>query len=344
MCPTSGELGWQLDDGSIGVYGFQQPNYGFQIENSHIEKILQEITPDVVYQRGRSILQESGAVIRYCKRKNIPYVFGLSSDADTKLLHGITQLSRAKQSLIKKSAIIPYGAWSDWKMRQTLRSADAIITQHLHQFELLPPSLHHKGVILPNLHPEITGTITKPPGATVAWISNYRPLKRGELFLQLAKQCSDLNATFIMILGNARQQYTAHLINQAAAISNLQIFGKCTPQHIDEILRSAWMLVNTSEYEGFSNVFIESWLRETPTLSIGIDPAEALSRHRAGIAAKDFPELVRHVRHLLTHPDECRQLGQYARVYGETNHGLQQNSNRIAEFFLNMPGKLGKAG
>ncbi len=333
LCPTGGNLGWQFDDGAMAVYGFQQPSYGFQVEWAAIEKILQEISPDVVYQRGRSILQESGAVMRYCKNKKIPYVIGLSSDADTKRFHGITELPRAKQSFIKKAAIIPYGVWTDSKMRKTLHHADAIITQHKQQYELLPPSLSRKAVILPNLHPEITTEIIKPPELTVAWISNYRPLKRGELFLQLAQQCGDLQAKFIMVLGNARQQYTSELHRQAASIPNLQIFEKLSSQQIDELLKSAALLINTSEYEGFSNVFIESWLRQTPTLSISVDPAGILASEGIGICSGNFPQLLADLRWMIEHPTERQQMGARARKYAEANHGYQQNHYRIAEFF-----------
>lgn len=333
LCPTAGPVGWQTDDGAVGVYGFRQPSYGFQIDSTQIAKILQEISPDVMYQRGRSILQESGVIVRYCKRKKIPYVIGLSSDADTKRFHGMTELSRTKQSFIKKAAIIPYGVWTDCRMRGTLRHADAIITQHKQQYELLPHSLSQKAIILPNLHPETAAAIIKPPEITVAWISNYRPLKRGELFLQLAEQCSDLHAKFIMVLGNARQQYTATLHRQATAIPNLQIFGKLSPQEIDELLRSASLLINTSEYEGFSNVFIESWLRQTPTLSIAVDPAGILASQGIGICSGNFPQLLADLRWMIEHPTECQQMGQRARTYAEAHHGYQQNRHRIAEFF-----------
>lgn len=344
LCPTTGATGWKTTNQGFQVYGFRQPNYGFQISDRQIADILGEINPDVVYQRGRTILQESGAVLRFCKHHHIPYVIALSSDVNTARFHAVFELTLTKKSWLKKLAVMPYGLWTDLKMRSTLQQADFIITQHAGQYDSLPYELQPKATILPNLHPEIIGDRLKPEKIIIAWINNYRPFKRGELFLQLAKECNDLNAQFIMVLGNAKKQYADPIIKQGKNIRNLLIYGEKTAEEIGELLSKTTLLVNTSEYEGFPNVFIQAWLQGTPTISICIDPSKALSKHHAGVVSGSFQQLVSDVRRLILAPEEVERLGRNARLFSEANHGYQHNQHRISDFFTVIAKKFGRIG
>lgn len=342
LCPTTGATGWKTTSQGFQVYGFRQPNYGFQISDRQIADILGEINPDVVYQRGRTILQESGAVLRFCKHHNVPYIIGLSTDLNTARFHAIFELTRTKKSWLKKLAIIPYGLWTDIKMRKTLQQADCIITQHAGQYDSLPIDLRLKATTIPNLHPEVVHSTSKPEKIIIAWVNNYRPLKRGELFLQLAKQCNDLDAQFIMVLGNAKKQYTNPIIEQGKNIRNLLIYGEKTANEIDILLSQATLVVNTSEYEGFPNIFIQAWLHTTPTISICIDPAKALSQHHAGIVSGNFQQLVADVRRLILNPQQAHSLGKNARIFAEINYGYYHNHHRISIFFTAIAEKFGR--
>src|SRR5690606_5922774 len=52
------------------------------------------------------------------------------------------------------------------------------------------------------------------------------------------------------------------------------------------LLSRATMLINTSEWEGFPNIFLEAALSGTPIVSLAIDPDGLLSQKHCGFTAR----------------------------------------------------------
>lgn len=117
----------------------------------------------------------------------------------------------------------------------------------------------------------------------------------------------------------------------------MTIYGPLSSGDVEKMIEAAWIFVNTSlPVEGFPNTFVQSWLRETPVVSLHVDPGGVLKKERIGCLSGNFNQLVEDVRALLDHQEERLSMGKRARNYAERVHGLMNNRLNYADFFTNV--------
>lgn len=309
-------------------------SYGFQYQEREIAEILDQTRPSVFYMRGRSQLQESGIVLSYAKKKDIPFVYALSSDTDLDFNAGTRAVLLSGKPVWRKTALMPYAWWSDWRLRTTLCQADYVLCQHEDQACRIQHKLGREPILMRTVHREIDQEMRKSPKPQIVWAANYRPLKRGELFLDLAHKMSRSEVEFIMIYGRTKKEYIAPILAKAEGIRNLRITGESSPAEVEREIESAALFVNTSlPCEGFPNTFVQSWLRETPVVSLQVDPGGVLSREKVGLCSGSFERLVEDVSRLLSNVENRMEMGRRARAYAEKIHGLRQNTGKINRLF-----------
>jgi glycosyltransferase involved in cell wall biosynthesis len=68
-----------------------------------------------------------------------------------------------------------------------------------------------------------------------------------------------------------------------ASVPGLEYLGSLALDDVNQLLAGAHLLVNTSTHEGFSNTFIQAWLRAVPVVSLNADPDDLLES--AGLGA-----------------------------------------------------------
>jgi glycosyltransferase involved in cell wall biosynthesis len=330
-----GYRGWQKSDDVPDIFWYPNAAAPWEIDRRLVSRALTAISPSLVYMRGRSALQESGVVSRWCRTHRIPVRFGLSSDSDLERFSRTRALWKSNRPLWRKIGVTPYRLWSDHRLRATIKSADMLIVQNQEQ-ETAGKALNTNLQLIPSIHPEVNDVVRKTEPPTVVWIANLRPGKQAHLFIKLATACRDLKVRFIMILGQTRKAKDLEpLWNSADKLDNLIPKGSVSRQEVEEILAGAVCLVNTSvpHLEGFPNTFIQSWLRETPVVSLETDPGGILETQKIGFCSHEFDALVRDVRTLVKNPSLQQEMGRRARQVAERYHGLTRNSHVVVEQF-----------
>jgi hypothetical protein len=220
-----------------------------------------------------------------------------------------------------------------------IRNAQLVLAQSHYQQEALARHMHCTHVrVLRNFHPA-PAEFERPARREmrVVWVANLKPLKNPGAFVRLARRFDYRNdVRFVMVglaLGN--EAWTREQLAAIEATPNVEYLGGRTQEEVNALFESADLLVNTSDYEGFSNTFIQAWMRRVPVASLHVDPDGLLSRGGLGVVSHTEEQLYRHVTGLINSPEKRAEIGARARVYALSHHA-EANIEEIAKL-LDVP-------
>ena len=152
-----------------------------------------------------------------------------------------------------------------------------------------------------------------------------KPLKQPQVFVELAESFSNRDDVEFVMAGTPSPGWDkwAGLEQRMAALKNFSYIGAQPQEAINELLDRSHLLVNTSSHEGFSNVFIQAWLRETPIVTLNADPDGLLSSRRGGILALgSFERLKSAVTQFVDDAELRSSIGAQAREFAETTFSM----------------------
>ncbi len=181
-----------------------------------------------------------------------------------------------------------------------LRRCNVVITQNLYQKDLLKKNFNRIGVLIPNGFPGAEGLSC---GINVLWVATFKPAKRPELYLELARSFPSVK--FIMIGGPADLVSYNKIKADATHIPNLEFLGPLPFEKTDQEFSHARLFINTSTHEGFPNTFLQAWRVGVPVLSF-VDPDDRIVQQKLGYIAKDFAEMRSILGDILSEPPKPR--------------------------------------
>jgi glycosyltransferase involved in cell wall biosynthesis len=276
-----------------------------------LTRLLHQIRPDVVYQRAGSAY--TGIAARYARKNGCRMIWHVASDMDVVPFTGQVWQSQNFLKYIDK-VILEYG----------VRHASDIVVQTHDQDKLLREHYGRQAsALIRNLHPFPNEILDKFCTPTVLWIANLKPNKQPEAFMRLVSACLDMpKVKFLMIgrpLSHAAQQSAFE--HSTAAIPNLTYLGMLPIEEVNVLLARSHVLVNTSLIEGFSNTFIQAWMRQVPVLSLNVDPDKVLEHEGIGFCAHgDEKALLRTLREWLDNESLRTNISCRAQAYAQEQH------------------------
>lgn len=295
--------------------GIEIPLYYFKISN-----ILKKINPDLIYTRGRSAVSIICGI--FSKLNKVKAVYHISHD------HNLIDY---KYNLSIKETI----KWPEKRaFPAILKNFDKIIAQTQFQAEILQKKYGIESNIIPNGQPvENIKNIDKSASKTmVLWIANLKHNKQPEIFIQLAKILSQ-NSKFLFIM--IGKKYKNRFIQGLKNINstNVKYVGQISHEEVNEYLNKGHILVNTSIAEGFSNTFIQAWMRRVPVISLYCDPDNVIKRQGIGYVSNNFDQLLSDVKRLMTDCELREIMGRKARKFAMKEYSLN-NIKRTADLLL----------
>lgn len=264
----------------LKIYKSFKPNEGiyrvrfFYPRLYKIWKALKRAEADLYYVRCATFLP--GVLAIFCKIYGKRFVFAGAHDTDF--------IPNKFRFLTKRDKIF---------YKCGLRHADAIIVQSNVQNNLLWRNFGLKGHMIRNFYPYNETSFSDSERKYILWVSTIRTWKRPIQFIRLAESFPDEN--FVMIGGRSsirnRDLYD-EIEQRGKKVKNLKFLGFQPLEITEGYFDKCKIFVNTSEYEGFPNTFLQSWSRGIPVISY-VDPDRVVQTNRLGI-------VVRSERHLHT--------------------------------------------
>lgn len=325
------------------VYTVPKRHY-FSFFNPSISRILRNHSVAIVYQRSRTVFSTGNIGLRFAKKNNLKFVFSIGSPDDLVPMFLTRSLWKSPISLFKKSLASVDTLIKDFLFKRNFFLSDLIISQNDSQRAACKKEYHRDSVIIRSCHPvPPSGSYEKDTPVSVSWVANARTVKQPELFLELARQCEDLSkklgVTFVMVMGKNIINYQNSAFMQSLTTQfNMTILGEKNIDEANDIMGRSSMLVNTSVYEGFSNTYIQAWMRETPVVTLQCDPDGVIEANRLGFHSKTFEQLVKDVRHLIENDKIRTQMGANARVFAMENHNIEKSADAMNDLLIKLIG------
>jgi len=292
----------------------------FFLYKDTIYKILQKIKPDYIYQTSTPAL--CGIAAEYTKNNDCKLIWHIAAENDVLL------------SWFNSVRTILFDYFNKCCAKYGVRNADHIIGQAKYQEGLLFDNYGRKcDAIVGNWHPVPNERCSKEMPIKVIWVANFKRHKQPEIFIDLAEQFENFyGVEFIMVGRPMVGRYQQMLEKKMNMLSNLKYLGEISNDEVNLLLSKSHVLVCTSKSEGFSNTFIQAWMRQVPVVSLNVDPDDLLKTKSLGFHSGNFEKMVQDMEKLLRDRGLLELMGENARNYAVENHSLEE-MNKVIDFF-----------
>lgn len=292
---------------------------GWFLYKKQIIKELDKIKPDTIYTRiGSSWI---GIATRYARKQGIKHVHALASD------------NSVTRSLFRSPFYPLFSQIETYYINFGLKDADVIVAQNEFQRQMLRERFGKDSILVNQMTPFADEESIKKNNQKVKiiWVANFKELKRPEIFIQLAQNLKTYSDRIEMYMcGRTTSKYDC-LMQELKQLNYINYLGSLSQTEVFDLMNTAHILVNTSRYEGFSNTFVQAWMRKVVVVSMNSNPNEILTRQRIGFLAPDITSLTAIVGNLIENSEYIRELGEKSRQYAIENHDLNKNMQKILE-------------
>ncbi|MDX2286259.1 MAG: glycosyltransferase family 4 protein [Bacteroidia bacterium] len=281
---------------------------------------MAEIKADIWYNR--ATLAYLPAIVKHARRCGGKVAFAFSRDS---------QFSYAEfRDTYQKPYMKAYATWEQFWFFRALRRTPLILAQTRTQLRLLRERLGLDGVHIYNAHPSAPDSGPQPPReALILWIARITHYKHPELFVELARRMQGQPFRFVLIGKLEQDELSRQLQEAAAAQPNLTLAGEQSQAEVHAWLRKARALVSTSDVEGFSNTFIEAWLRGVPVVSRLVDPDGIIGDFRLGAVHADLDDMRRILEELLRDEAAWQEMSQRCAAYARAHFDLAEAVTKL---------------
>jgi glycosyltransferase involved in cell wall biosynthesis len=277
---------------------------------SNLWRRLGEVDADIYYCRAAGMLP--GVVAEFCRGRGKRSIYAGASDMDFAAdLSGKIRYARDR-----------------WLYRRGLSRVDAIVAQNEAQRASCRANHGREARVIPScFKPAPSPQAAQAPRDCVLWIGMTLPGKRPQLFLELARRLP--HRRFVLIGGPGRSggAVFARLREEAAGLANVELTGFLPLPEVERRLDSARVLVNTSDYEGMPNTFLQAWARGVPTLGT-VDVGVPVH-----VQFADLDQGARQIEALFTSTPEWERASKDCREHFERSHSGAETLRRYARLF-----------
>lgn len=296
---------------------------------NQIEALLVQVHPTVIIERMSSSF--GLPIIRARNKIEGKYVW-ICTDNDSPFVFKAVTKNYRKLNALKFLYVLPRVFKTDMIRLYVNKSADIIFSQNDLQKRLIKKNFGRESSRMISGHPFSKISIPikdRFQKKKILWCGNLGRHKRPEMFIQLAREMDHSNIEFVMVGGHSDSNYTSKLFQNKP--DNLKLTGQLSFEESLSYFDEATLLINTSTSEGFSNTYIQSWLRGVPTLVFGANPNQVITNNKLGYDLASIEEAKTTINKLLSNFEIYQELSENSSQYGAANHSLEAMTDSFLE-------------
>jgi hypothetical protein len=197
-----------------------------------------------------------------------------------------------------------------------VRLADVIVVQTPEQVPLCLERFGRSATVIESIAEPAEAREDRPEA--FLWIGHLAGYKRAQAYVELARALPGAKFWMVAAVDSATGP---HHVPGLEASPNLEVLAPMPRHEILRLISRAVAVVNTSDFEGMPNVFLEGWARGVPALALNHDPGGVIERHGLGSFARGSSDrLVELAAELWTARDDQRDVSVRCRRYVEAHH------------------------
>jgi len=266
-------------------------------------KLFKRINADIYFTSAAN--STVGLVSLFCKLNNKKHIHRTANETEV-------NLSYSKKGILGKIFI------------KGLETSDLVITQNETHKKLLKRNHGIDSKVFNNSFVIKANDVCKK--TSILWIARCIHWKRPELFMRLAEYFPE--EKFIMIAPPAigKENYQREIKEKTDKIENLTFIDHVPFNDIQKYFDDAKVFVNTSEYEGFPNTFLQAGVGKTPILSLNVNPDNFINKYDCGFCCDgDFDKLKKYAMFLVNNNVEWNEKSENVFKYVVENHNICKN-------------------
>jgi glycosyltransferase involved in cell wall biosynthesis len=215
-----------------------------------------------------------------------------------------------------------------------IRLADKIIVQTREQVALCRERYGRASTLIKSIAEPAPQTNADPEA--FLWIGRVVSYKRPLDFVELARSVPEARFWMVAMPNGSEDPRLsplgATLEAKARQVPNLEFVTPLPRDELMSLVERSVAIVNTADYEGMPNVFLEGWARGVPALALALDPDGAIERHQIGAFARGSLErLQEQSRELWNTRKNRADLSARCRSYVDEHHGAAVVASRWRE-------------
>ncbi|RJO59346.1 glycosyltransferase [Candidatus Parcubacteria bacterium] len=296
--------------------GWRKKIYSLFMAAPKLLSALNQADADIYMQEG--IGPETAIIAWFCRRYQRKFVYRIASTVDCN--------GEVTQRWPIMGRLFLFG----------LRRAEKIIAQDQTQSELLkkqyglPAQIIHNATLIPN-QSEI---LPAEQRRHLLWVGRLVKMKHPEIFLQIAENHPD--ETFVMIAPRDpnEQNLAKELAGKSASLPNVNLIPGLKHYELNKYYRQAKLLINTSDFEGYPNTFIEAGKYGVPVITLNANPDKFFDDNRFGECANgDVGALFRSISDWLKDSTKRQKAGSAFSEYVRSTNNLSENIKTYVSIF-----------
>lgn len=211
-----------------------------------------------------------------------------------------------------------------------LRHCDQVFVQSPEQADLYRERTGKQALEMPNIAQIPDSVPEKSPTPLVAWAGAIRKCKRPLWVVEAARELPEVQFQIAGGPNPGEEPLWENLQRAAADVPNVELLGWLKVAEVEELIGRAWVCLCTSSMEGFPNVYLMGWGRETPLVTT-FGAGGLVEKSNAGFLCETPHEVAEATGRLVREPDLRAEMGRRGREYALANHGREVVGDRYDE-------------